>query len=86
MYTNQTHSTNTASLVSRTEISPGPVCVSLYYYVEDNSTTLIVSQKDSLNGKTSTLQEISSNGTLFWSEIRFNVTSSTMWRVSYYSL
>ena len=86
MYTNQTHSTNTASLVSRTEISPGQVCVSLYYYVEDNSTTLIVSQKDSLNGKTSTLQEISSNGTPSWSEIRSNVTSSAIWRVSYYSL
>ncbi|XP_078339512.1 meprin A subunit alpha-like [Crassostrea virginica] len=82
MYTNQTHSTSTASLVSRTEIFHGPVCVSLYYYVEDNSTTLIVSQKDSLNGNTSTLQEISSNGSPSWSEIRFNVTSSTMWRIS----
>lgn len=60
MYLNASDTVRTASLVSVREISPGPVCVSLYYYMEHNTTTLTISQKESTSycSQITTIKEI----------------------------
>lgn len=58
MYLNGSDTLRTASVVSVREISSGTVCVSLYYYMEHNTTTLTISQKESTSVQTSTIKEI----------------------------
>lgn len=81
MYLNSSDTLRTASLASVREISPGPVCVSLYYYIEHNSTTLTISQKDSISGQTTTIKEIVGSEEVSWSEAMFNTTATAAWRV-----
>lgn len=81
MYLNGTDTPSTASLVSVREISPGPVCVSLYYYMEHNSTTLTISQKESTTGQTTTMKEIVGSEKFWWSEVTLNTTATTPWRI-----
>lgn len=86
MYLNGSDTLRTASLVSVREISPGPVCVSLYYYMELNTTTLTISQKESTSGQTTTIKEIvGSEEVSSWTEVMFNTTVTTPWRVCIYS-
>uniref|UniRef100_K1PGG2 MAM domain-containing protein n=1 Tax=Magallana gigas TaxID=29159 RepID=K1PGG2_MAGGI len=73
MYLNASDTLCTASLVSVREISPGPVCVSLYYYIDHNTTTLTISQKDSTSGQTTTIMKIvGSEEVSSWTEVMFN--------------
>nr|XP_034307279.1 meprin A subunit beta [Crassostrea gigas] len=82
MYLNASDTLCTASLVSVREISPGPVCVSLYYYMEHNTTTLTISQKESTSGQTTTIREIvGSEEVSSWTEVMFNTTVTTPWRI-----
>lgn len=81
MYLYGSDTLRTASLVSVREISPGPVCVSLYYYMELNTTTLTISQKDSTSGQTTTVMEIVGSEETSWSEAILNTTATTPWRV-----
>ncbi|XP_052679277.1 meprin A subunit alpha-like [Crassostrea angulata] len=81
MYLNGSDTLRTASLVSVREISPGPVCVSLYYYMEHNTTTLTISQKDSTSGQTTTIKEIVGSEETSWSEAMFNTKATTAWRI-----
>lgn len=81
MYLNGSDTLRTASLVSVREISLGPVCVSLYYYMEHNTTTITISQKDSTTGQTTTIKEIVGSNETSWSEAMFNTTATTAWRV-----
>lgn len=81
MYLNSSDTLRTASLASVREISPGPVCVSLYYYIEHNSTTLTISQKDSISGQTTTIKEIVGSEEVSWSEAMFNTTATAAWRI-----
>nr|XP_034307912.1 meprin A subunit beta isoform X1 [Crassostrea gigas] len=83
MYLNASDTVRTASLVSVREISPGPVCVSLYYYMEHNTTTLTISQKKPTSGQTTTIKEIlGSEEVSSWTEVMFNTTVTTPWRIS----
>lgn len=81
MYLNGSDTVRTASLVSVREISPVPVCVSLYYYMDHNTTTLTISQKESTTGQTTTIKEIVCSNMTSWSEGMFNTTATTPWRV-----
>ncbi|XP_052679329.1 meprin A subunit beta-like isoform X2 [Crassostrea angulata] len=82
MYLNASDTLRTASLVSVHEISPGPVCVSLYYYMDHNTTTLTISQKESTSGQITTIKEIvGSEEVSSWTEVMFNTTVTTPWRI-----
>lgn len=82
MYLNSSDTLRTASLVSVREISPGPVCVSLYYYMDHNTTTLTISQKESTSGQITTIKEIvGSEEVSSWTEVMFNTTVTTPWRI-----
>lgn len=81
MYLNGSDTLRTASLVNVREISPGPVCVSLYYYMEHNTTTLTISQMESTSSQTTTIKEIVGSKESSWSEAMFNTTATTPWRV-----
>lgn len=81
MYLNSSDTLHTASLVSVREISPGPVCVSLFYYMDHNTTTITISKKGSSTGQTTTIKEIVGSNETSWSEAMFNTTAATAWRV-----
>ncbi|XP_061175931.1 meprin A subunit beta-like [Saccostrea echinata] len=81
MFANETESFNTARLVSITEVSPGDVCVSLYYYLENNSTTVKIFQKESVRNTVKQIREINRNKEISWSVFRFSVTSPNTWRL-----
>lgn len=81
MYLNASDTLRTASLVSVREISPGPVCVTLYYYMDHNTTTITISKKESTTGKTTTIKEIVGSNETSWSEAISNTTATTAWRV-----
>uniref|UniRef100_K1QLI1 Uncharacterized protein n=1 Tax=Magallana gigas TaxID=29159 RepID=K1QLI1_MAGGI len=80
MYLNSSDTLHTACLVSVREISPGPVCVSLYHYMEHNTTTITISKKESTTGQTTTIKEIVGSNETSWSEAMFNTTATTAWR------
>lgn len=84
MYLNSSDTLCTASLVSVHEIFPGPVCVSLFYYMDHNSTTITISKKGSSTGQTATIKEIVGSNEISWSEAIFNTTSTTAWRVWFF--
>lgn len=77
MYLNSSDTFHTASLVSVRNISPGPVCVSLFYYMEHNTTTITFPKKESSPGQTATIKEIVGSNEISWSEAMFNTTSTT---------
>lgn len=81
MYLNGSDTLRTASLVSVSEISPGPVCVSIFYYMEHNTTTITISKKESSTSLTTTIKEIVDSNEISWSEAMFNTTATTAWRV-----
>lgn len=80
MYLNASDTVRTASLVSVREISPGPVCVSLYFYMEHNTTTITISKKESTTGQTTTIKEIVGSNETSWSEAMLNTTATNAWR------
>lgn len=77
MYLNSSDTLCTASLVSVHDISPGSVCVSLFYYMDHNTITIAFSKKGSSPGQIATIKEIVGSNEISWSEAMFNTTSTT---------
>ncbi|XP_062598030.1 meprin A subunit beta-like [Saccostrea cucullata] len=81
MFVNGTETFTTARLVSITELSPGDVCFSMYYYIEDNSTSIRISIMESASNNITQSREIKYNEGISWSEARFNLKSTKTWRL-----